>query len=362
MKYYKKKINKIKNILIVYIILLFIILFIIILNIVYVLFKSKDDKFMDYNIVLNTNEIYLSINESFKIESNIDNVDFISLDNSVAVVDNGIITGIGKGETIIQVKIFNTFEEVKVSVSDLYTVDVLNEEKEYLKCNQYTKEENNYLDKVLEYKINNVGYKTRAAAVEAARFLTLEFKYKIPYFYENGRLLTNGVRSYVDGEGRYYHKGLYLSEDKFNSIVATEYGPVIWGCPLYTKILNITIPNGLDCSGFVSWVLLNAGFDVGDAGAGISEEKINDLDDLGTKLKINSENISKVRVGDLLSRDGHIGMLIGIDNDNFYIAESLNDDLHVLTYDNQELLDSNWVYFIDLDSLYNNDGNLTNMW
>lgn len=28
--------------------------------------------------------------------------------------------------------------------------------------------------------------------------------------------------------------------------------------------------NGLDCSGFVSWVLLNAGYNPGDLGAGVT--------------------------------------------------------------------------------------------
>ena len=207
-----------------------------------------------------------------------------------------------------------------------------------------------------------MGYKTRAAVVEAARFLTLEFKYRIHYFYENGRLLTNGTRSYVDGEGRYYHKGLYLSNNKKDNIIASQYGPSIWGCDLYTKILKETTPNGLDCSGFISWTLLNAGFDVGDRGAGISKNKTNDLDDLGKKVKINKESINQAKVGDLLSRDGHIGILIGIDNNNFYVAEALDYDLHVLTYTKKELIKSDWTYFINLDELYLNDGNLTNMW
>ena len=207
-----------------------------------------------------------------------------------------------------------------------------------------------------------MGYKTRASAVEAARFLTLEFKYKIHYFYENGRLLTNGTRSYVDGEGRYYHKGLYLNEFKIKNITSNLYGPEIWGCDLCTKILGEYTPNGLDCSGFISWVLLNAGFDVGDAGAGISDKKTNDLDDLGKKIEIDKNSFDKVKVGDLLSRDGHIGILIGIDKNTYYVAEALDYDLHVLTYNQNELLKSDWLYFINLDDLYINDGNLTNMW
>ena len=357
MKKYKinKQLKKLKFNLIKYIFILCFLFVIIILFII-------NNYFNKVNIDLNIKEIYLAINETYEIKSSTTNLKYISVDESIANINKGIITGINNGTTTIKVKKGNAIKNIKVNVSNLYTIDKLNNDKEYLKCGEYTEEENIYLDKVLEYKIKQVGYKTRAAAVEAARFLTLEFKYRIHYFYENGRLLTNGTRSYVDGEGRYYHKGLYLNEFKYKDILSSSYGPAIWGCDLYTKILGKYTPNGLDCSGFISWVLLNAGFDVGDAGAGISDKKINDLDDLGEKININKNNLDKAKVGDLLSRDGHIGILIGKEKDKYYVAESLDYDLHVLTYNKKELIKSDWIYFIDLENLYINDGNLTDIW
>lgn len=53
---------------------------------------------------------------------------------------------------------------------------------------------------------------SRAGVAEAARFLTLEFPYRIGYFNENGRL-ANPPK--VDCEERYYHKGLYLHSSRF---------------------------------------------------------------------------------------------------------------------------------------------------
>ena len=76
----------------------------------------------------------------------------------------------------------------------------------------YTKEQNDLLDEILKDRINDAGYKTRAGAVEAARFLSLEFPYRIRYFSENGRGNTNKV----EGEGRYYQVGLYLDESRFS--------------------------------------------------------------------------------------------------------------------------------------------------
>lgn len=352
-----KKLHNLKKNIVRYVVLLCLFLILLILCIIYNTFYIKD-----YDIKLNYNKIYLALNETINIENNIDNLNYISLDENIATVKDGVIKGLSKGKTFIEVKKHNTRVYIEVNVSDLYTIGILNNDKEYIKCNEYSDEENIYLDKVLEYKINNVGYKTRAGAVEAARFLTLEFPKKIHYFYENGRLLTNGSRDYVDGEGRYYHTGLYLSNIKKDNIISSKYGPSIWGCDIYSKPIKTKIPNGLDCSGFVSWVLLNAGFDVGDRGAGISKKKTNDLDDLGEKIKIKESSIENIKVGDLLSYDGHIGMLIGMDNNKYYIAEALDYDLHILTMTKKDLLNSLWTYFINLDELYKSDGKLNNMW
>ena len=337
----------------------------IILLIFLVIIIVKDNNSTLTKPLLNDNKIvYLALNDIYEITYNYKNIKWLSSDESIAKVSNGIVTPLNEGKVTITAHYKNKLENIEFNISSLFIKAELDNTKQFLACNQYTEEESKYLDDVLKNKIENAGFKTRAGAVAAARFLTLEFKYRIAYFYENGRLLTNGDMDYVDGEGRYYHTGLYLNENKFDDIVASSYGPAIWGCNMYTKTLRMKTPNGLDCSGFISWLLLNAGFDVGDVGAGIDEEKTNDLDDLGTKLDINEENLHKrnFKVGDLFSRYGHIGILIGMDEEKLYVAEALDYDLHVNTYTNEELLNSDWQYIILLDNLYKKDGKLTNMW
>ena len=315
--------------------------------------------------ILNDNKVvYLALNDTYKIDSNYKNIKWSSSDETVATIKNGLVKPIKNGTTIITADYNNVKETIEFNISDLFIKAEINNEKDYLPCNLYTEDENDYLDKVLKTKIENAGYKTRAGALAAARFLALEFKYKLAYFYENGRISNEPNRPYVDGEGRYYHIGLYLHESRFDNILASRYGPEIWGCNMYTTTLEIKSPNGLDCSGYVSWLLLNAGFDVGDVGAGINEEVKYDLDDLGEKIIVNRENLNKknFKVGDLLSRDGHIGILIGMTDDKYYVAEALDYDLHVNTYNIDELHNSDWQYIILLDNLYKNDGKLTNMW
>ena len=251
---------------------------------------------------------------------------------------------------------------------------VFNTKKEKITCNYFTKEENNILDLTLKDRINEAGEKTRAGVVAAARFLTLEFDKRIPYFYENGRLNNYGKQRYVDGEGRYYHEGLYLDSSRYENIVASFTGPAAWGCKLkqyqdalvYGFIPGVKYPNGLDCSGFVSWALLNGGFDVKDSGAGDIISIKDDLYDLGTKENLTKKllNSGKVKVGDLVAYPGHMSILAGIDKEgNYHIAESLPQYKGVVMnkYSSKELLET-FTHILLMDSVYLEDGNLTNMW
>ncbi len=243
-------------------------------------------------------------------------------------------------------------------------------QKPYLDCEQFTHEEASLLDEILEYRIASAGYATRAGAVAAARFLTLEFPYRISYYWETGRLNNTG-KHYVDGEGRYYHKGLYLDSSKYDTIEASFYGPQMWGCKMisweddlpYFK-MGKKYPNGLDCSGFVSWALYNAGFDVGDRGAGESPSD-GQLTDLAEFLPLTDDLIAsgRIRVGDLFNYWGHISILIGEDEKNYYIAESLNAlyGLVAKKYPKNKVIDT-FKYVVLMDEVYAEDGNLTNLW
>lgn len=332
---------------------------------------------------INKDTIYLAVGgkkqyistllgDSNKLKYNISNNDVISVSSS------GEIVALKEGTS----KIIVSYEDISftsnVVVTSLITNDILKNDFDFskpeLECGYYSKDDNDLLDKILIDRINDAGYKTRAGAVEAARFLVLEFPYKISYFYENGRQTTNNV----DGEGRYYHEGLYLHESRYNNLTGSYMGPKIWGCPLYSEPAGRNIDNGLDCSGYISWALLNAGFDVKDVGAGFSGPL--DLTDYGDVERFTNSLIKskKIKVGDLVHSEhsgGHIGMIIGIDNDYFYIAQALwNDADHKLTkkdpnvmavqitkYSYGEIVNI-FPHVILMDNYYLEDGNLTNMW
>lgn len=300
-------------------------------------------------------------------------ISFRSSDSSiVSVSDDGKINGLDYGVATITLESGKVSSSIKVYVSSFINKPEINLKKDYLGCKQFTEEEAKLIDNILFDRINDAGYKTRAGVVEAARFLTLEFAYRVHYFFENGRLENYSPYLHVDGEGRYYHRGLYLSESKYKYLETTFEGPAMWGCNLrnYTTqaqwVYGKFYPNGLDCSGFVTWALLNGGFDIGDIGAGESAIH-DDLDDIGPKKYITNElmNSGIVKAGDLIGLNGHMAILAGFDDDNYYIAESLDTTLGVVmtVVKKGDLVNNSiYKYIILMDSIYEKDGNYTEMW
>ena len=296
-------------------------------------------------------KVYLAIDEVYVL----DDIGYKSDDESIASVATNRVSGHKVGKTILR-KHCNTYE---VEVTDMITAPYASEEKPQLTCGLYTAEDNEYLDEILKTKIAERGYRTRAGAVQAARFLLLQFPYHMNYFNENGRL------PYCDGEGRYYHEGLYLNEYKAEKegIDRTVRGPQPWGCPIFSIPYGSAQRNSLDCSGFVSWCLVNAGFDPGDIGAGPAPS-VFDLSDLGEKHLITAESLDEVKIGDLFSANGHIAILIGIKDGEYYIAESDSlIDVRVQIADKDKLIASAFNYWVDMDEFYGyNDGKMNKFW
>lgn len=314
-----------------------------------------------------------------KIGNANDDIKWSSSDETIATVDdNGNIKGIDYGTTFINVTSEKgTSAKAKVVVSKFINKPVVDTEKPYISCKQFGTNESEEIDNMLFDRIDQAGYGTRAGVVAAARFITLEFSYRVPYFYENGRLQNYAPYAHVDGEGRYYHRGMYLNENKFSGLEkgAKLVGPAIWGCDLqnYTNwgkwVVGKYYPNGLDCSGFVTWALLNGGFDVGDIGAGGDDGNTGkSLPDIGTKMSITPElmHSGKVKVGDLIGLDGHAALLAGWDDTNYYIAESLNTTggvvMTVVPKAKLENRNSIYTFVVLMDDYYKKDGNLTNYW
>ena len=295
--------------------------------------------------------IFLAEGEKYLVEEG-----FVSEDESIVIVENNVIKGVKKGFTHVS----KECASYKIVVTDMITAPYISETKDLMPCGTYSVTDNEFMDLVLKTKVMDVGYGTRAGAVEAGRFLLLQFPYHMKYFSENGRL-SDGT---CDGEGRYYHEGLYLNEYKVDkeNLHPIVNGPAPWGCTIYANPAAMNQYNSLDCSGFVTWCLRNGGLDPGDIGAGPGEKF--DCADLGENIKITDESLQKVKVGDLFAENGHISILIGKENGTFYIAESNSGiDIRVRVTNAEELKQSAFYAIIDMDEFYNHqDGKLTDMW
>ena len=327
-------------------------------------------------ISINNKKKYIAIGDSFNIDAKLDYVGEVdtkityksSNPSAITIDENGILSAVGDGTSKISVYSSNKMEEsFDIISTGLIRVPTLDNNKPTVPCNAHPKDQVDMLDDILASKVEEAGPGTRAAVAVAARFLTLEFPYKVPYFYENGRLTGNGV----EGEGRYYKKGLYLGVDKQNEIKTRMAGPASWGCPLvnyeddgYRKP-NTYYANGLDCSGYVTWVLVQAGLDLGDIGAGASGER--DYTDIG-ELRYNSYDLlhsGLVHVGDLIGWDGHIAIIGAMSDTNIYVTESLLPGVIMDEYDYSSPYSrfySRYDYIIDMTNNYKGDGNLKNMW
>ena len=326
-------------------------------------------------------KMYLALYEEKKIDPKIiaigDNTNIVyeSSNNDVVSIKDDKLVAKKLGNSKVKIIVNDKYEqETNIVVTDLIVArpKKFDKNKSNLRCNQFDKEEAKILDDILKSKIEAVGgYGTRAAVVESMRFLLLDFPYQIEYFFENGRL--DGGTNKADGEGRYYHKGLYLSEDKFKDLKYIYSGPAIWGCPLRNwEDWGTTFkkgrykPNGLDCSGFVSWAIYNGGYDIGDRGAGDNLQDNSEINDIGGEKVSTSVELfksGKVKAGDLLGIWGHIAIVAGIDKDRVYVAESLwtYGGPVINTYTFEEATDE-FVQAVLLDDLYKKDGLYTNMW
>ena len=330
------------------------------------------------SIKFKVDTFYLAIGESEKLNYDIESskddykLTLSSENEDIVSISDGKIVGVNLGTSVVTLKSESGKKaEVSVTVTDLIRKPELDDKKKFLPCHAYTEEEAHIIDEALRTRVLNKGEGTRAALIETIRFMTLSFKYKVSYFYENGRMHESGVRK-ADGEGRYYHKGLYLSEDKFKDIKVSHKGPAIWGCPL-TNLQDhnrykpgAKMPNGLDCSGFVTWSLYNSGLDVGDIGAGIND-KYKDMSDVGEMHSLTYEyaNSDDYKVGDVIARWGHTALIAGKDSEYLYIAESLLKGVRIekVSYKNpNSSLYKYYAYINKMDKEYSKNDDYTDMW
>jgi hypothetical protein len=98
------------------------------------------------------------------------------------------------------------------------------------------------LQEDLMNRVNAAGFRTRAGVAAAAKYLSSELGYRIPYYFAGG----HHGDVYKDKDGG-------LTDDPSDGLKRK------WGCEYSPDSGGRTLM-GLDCSGFVTWCYLTAGF------------------------------------------------------------------------------------------------------
>ena len=208
----------------------------------------------------------------------------------------------------------------------------INSFKPLIKCNTYSYQDKINMEAKLKQVIQDAGYGTRAGVVEAARFLVGALDYRIPYM---------GTKKENSAIGRYKKVGLNIGTSSS------------WGC-------NIDgYRQGIDCTNFIMWAFYQNGID--------KHPYSHERSDTNSVL-------NQLRVGDLLYSPcnncdttkyvyglTHVGIIIGIDDNYFYIAEA-NPAGPIMTRYEKNNMPTTGQFSLAKIFNYPADGNITNMW
>ncbi len=184
--------------------------------------------------------------------------------------------------------------------------------------------------------VDKAGFGTRAGVVAAAVTLIGEmgdqYNTKIPYFLSGGH--HDGVRSQALG---YWGSGY---EDDGRQCYYTGYGNVYTVC-------------GLDCSGFVPWAIKTGGFNPGVRLAGNFQYIT------GARRVSLSSSQAVLEPGDLLESEGHIVLVIGIDQGakQYICAEASGKNAGVL-FTRRPFSGGGGYWGVKMDGYYENKSNV----
>lgn len=279
----------------------------------------------------NTTTITMNVSNSSNTRYNVNGLDFYGTTKTInGYYGNVTVKAYNESneETTIKCKNIMTNDFKTINTNKIgyfpYYMDVSNDNKE------------------LEAYVESYGYKTREGVVAAALYL-VNYKYDIPYSFG----------------GKYNKKGLnreWMGKKEINKLNKP--------CTFPLTDDHSYCKWGLDCTGYTRWAFFQAGFDKSiTRDDEQSESKWGEFSAKAHRYKFNSQNINyinQIKPGDLIHREDHIGLVIGVSSDKLQVAEMLGP-VQVNIYDkftgkslgNQRT----WEDFVLFDDYYNMYGN-----
>ena len=204
----------------------------------------------------------------------------------------------------------------------------------YISCNSSLDNDN----KILDEGIRSFGYKTRDAVTYSALYLA-NYNKKIAYQWG----------------GKYQHKGLNPNWG-CRKEVSLHDGRLICARELSSN----TCEAGLDCTGYTAWAFVQAGFSPDIIRTSSQSTGMwGNFNAKSHKYAFNKNNldyINKIQIGDLVWREGHVAMVIGISNVSLQIANAkLNIDVQNISKYTGKSIDgpsNNFTHFVLFEDFY----------
>lgn len=210
------------------------------------------------------------------------------------------------------------YETIKIPFDYKYE---LMDKRPHLTCETYSDKQKDSLNDAF-YAYVARAKTTRGKVVSAALFL-VTIKHCIPYSFS---MVDNRTRQPFPGHEYntlYNQKGLFLKSIYFKGYMQPAWGCMVKRVPgtrLNVKNLGDSYPNGLNCSSFIVWCLVN-----GDVGKPSDLYMTSSLDFRNfpkTTAVPLSTGHKVVLPGDLLWFEGHIAIVIGVEGDNVIYASA----------------------------------------
>ena len=217
------------------------------------------------------------------------------------------------------VTIYSIYENVNFTsnITLNYTTETSNGTNDIISTNLRTflQNKNTSVQEFNEYILENIasaGYGTREGAIAAAVSLVgglyQNYHVRIPYTMSGQHGGT--IPSLASGHNlNHLATSFYGVDPEWGTRISNRSdGTFHYGSYSYLKY-------GPDCSGFVAWVLHNAGFDVSVLGA-------NAFGQIGTQKSLNGTRVGNP--GDLMWKEGHIMFIVGVDDNakKYYVAHA----------------------------------------
>lgn len=197
-----------------------------------------------------------------------------------------------------------------------------------------------YNEELFKY-VKSAGSKTRNGVVAAATYLSTRVNLNIPYLWAGGHV--------------------------YNPAEVTTGFSKNWGC----NTGNNSYPlDGLDCSGFVLWAIMNGGYYTGDNYIGFETKSFHAGDSIPYDsptfggISINSISVAnavgKAQPGDLIwyynavKSAGHVGMIIKVTGNTFWVAHESGVSVGLIVTELTFSQANKFTHIILMDNFYEN--------